>query len=280
MTFVATAEAVVHVGATPVVADVDPTTLLLTPPPSPPVRTERTRAVIARAPLRPRRALRRTRGAGATTGWSSSRTPPRPISRTWRRRVRSAPSVTPRASASSRARTSGALGDGGMVHRRRPSARGRSRASSATTAARRSTSHDVVGWCSRLDGLQAAVLDVKLAHLAAVDRRRRASPPATASTLGDQLVPWEDGRRAPPARRARFGDRDAVQDAVAGRRHRHRRPLSDSAVAAAVAGPSGWSTPRPRPRPKVLSLPMDPLMDRRARSTTCAEHSRRARPRS
>src|SRR3954469_14941378 len=46
MTFVATAEAVAHVGATPVVADVDPRTLLLTAPAVARVRTHRTRAVI------------------------------------------------------------------------------------------------------------------------------------------------------------------------------------------------------------------------------------------
>jgi dTDP-4-amino-4,6-dideoxygalactose transaminase len=46
MTFVATAEAVVHAGAVPVVADVDPVTLLLDGPQVDAVRTERTRAVI------------------------------------------------------------------------------------------------------------------------------------------------------------------------------------------------------------------------------------------
>ena len=47
MTFVATAEAVVHVGATPVLADVDPTSLLLTAETVDQARTARTRAVIA-----------------------------------------------------------------------------------------------------------------------------------------------------------------------------------------------------------------------------------------
>ena len=46
MTFVATAEAVVHAGAMPVLADVDPTTLLITPETVEPLLTERTRAVI------------------------------------------------------------------------------------------------------------------------------------------------------------------------------------------------------------------------------------------
>ena len=46
MTFVATAEAVVHMGATPVLADVDPVTLLLTEETVAAVRSERTRAVI------------------------------------------------------------------------------------------------------------------------------------------------------------------------------------------------------------------------------------------
>ena len=46
MTFVATAEAVVHVGATPVVADVDPESLLLSEDTVGAVRTARTRALI------------------------------------------------------------------------------------------------------------------------------------------------------------------------------------------------------------------------------------------
>src|SRR3954453_17745158 len=44
MTFVATAEAVVHAGAVPVIADVDPSSLLLDEPAVAAVRTERTRA--------------------------------------------------------------------------------------------------------------------------------------------------------------------------------------------------------------------------------------------
>ena len=58
MTFVATAEAVAHVGATPVLADVDPVTLLLDPPSVDAVRTDRTRAVIPVAPLWPPGAVR------------------------------------------------------------------------------------------------------------------------------------------------------------------------------------------------------------------------------
>jgi dTDP-4-amino-4,6-dideoxygalactose transaminase len=46
MTFVATAEAVVHAGAVPVLADVDPATLLLTAEAVDAVRSARTRAVV------------------------------------------------------------------------------------------------------------------------------------------------------------------------------------------------------------------------------------------
>ena len=90
-------------------------------------------------------------------------------------------SATSAASRSSRARTSARFGDGGLVTTN-DAALAHKLGCCATTAWSRSTYHKIVGGNFRLDAMQAAVLRVKLPHLAAWtagrQRQRRALPRA------------------------------------------------------------------------------------------------------
>ena len=70
--------------------------------------------------------------------------------------------------------------------------------------------HDVIGWCSRLDGLQAAVLLAKLQHLATWTAARQARAEEYRVRLGDLVVPWDAGA-VHHLLVARFPARDGVQ---------------------------------------------------------------------
>ncbi len=194
MTFVATAEAVVHVGATPVVADVDPETLLLSADALDAVRTERTRAVI---PVHlyghtvPFDRLERWRDEGLVVIEDAAQA----HRATWH----GTPVGTVGAAACFSfypGKNLGALGDAGALV---------TDAATLADAARRRRDHgrsdkyrhDHIGVASRLDGLQAALLRIKLRHLEAwtTARRRLAERYRAnlASVSSVRLVPWEDG---------------------------------------------------------------------------------------
>ncbi len=258
MTFVATAEAVHHVGATPVVADVDATTLLLDARSVEGVRTDRTRAVIAvhlYGHLVPFDLLKAWRETGLLVIEDSAQAHlatdgGRPVGTVGHAACFS---FYP-------GKNLGALGDGGMVisnddallaEVRRRRDHGRST----------KYEHDDPGFCSRLDGLQAAVLDVKLRHLAEWTENRRRLAEQYRSHLGDALVPWTDGA-VHHLLVARFADRTSVAAS-----------LAEAGVQTGVHYPMPLSQQpwliragaRPTPNAEaaaaeILSLPMDPLM--------------------
>lgn len=259
MTFVATAEAVVHAGATPVVADVDPVTLLLTPATVDAVMTDRVRAVVPvhlYGHLVPFDHLQAWRDAGLVVVEDSAQA----HLAEWE--------GVPVGSVGHAAcfsffpgKNLGALGDGGMVLSTSPEVLAEVRALRDHGRTSKYL-HDRVGDCSRLDGLQAAVLAVKLRHLPAWTARRREVADRYRSALPDGLlVPWTEGA-VHHLLVVRVADRDAVQsamkrDGVASGVH-YPVPLTEQPWLAAT-GPAAAPAAEQAAR-EVLSLPIDPLM--------------------
>ncbi len=259
MTFVASAEAVVIAGATPVLADVDPTTLLLSAETVNAVRTESTRAVMPvhlYGHVVPFDLIENWRSQGLLVVEDAAQA----HLGSWQgRMVGSAGhaacfSFYP-------GKNLGAFGDGGAVISddsavlaRVATLRDHGRASKY--------SHDEIGMCSRLDGIQAAVLSVKLRHLAAWTSRRQRLAEIYADRLGSLLVPWEAGAvHHLLVARLEAGARDRVREAMTNAgvgvgvhyplalsQQPSLAPWHNDAAGAEAAGAS------------VLSLPMDPLM--------------------
>lgn len=257
MTFIATAEAVVHAGAVPVLADVDPATLLLTPAAVEAVRTDRTRAVIPvhlYGHVVPFDAIEAWRRSGLVVVEDAAQA----HLATWQGR-----SVGTAGDAACFSffpgKNLGALGDGGMVL---------STSHELVAAVRKLRNHgrtskylnDEVGWCSRLDGLQAAILGVKLRHLPVWTEARRAAAARYEQQLAERLVPWEDGA-VHHLLVARVPARDEVQaelrDAGIGTGVHYPVALSDQPWLAPAASPCPVAE---RAADEILSLPMDPLI--------------------
>jgi dTDP-4-amino-4,6-dideoxygalactose transaminase len=172
-TFVATAEAVLHAGARPVFADVDPDTLLLTPETMAAAITSRTRAVIAVHLFGQLPDMDGLLALAQRSGIALVEDAAQAHGARWRGRragsfgIAGCFSFYP-------GKNLGAFGDGGAIvtsddrlatalrtmsdHGRVPGTRHR---------------HDIVGFNSRLDTLQAAVLSAKLTRLDDWNRRRR-----------------------------------------------------------------------------------------------------------
>lgn len=256
MTFVATAEAVVLAGATPRLADVDPVTLLLTADEVERVRTPETTAVIPvhlYGHVLPADDLRAMRASGLIV-----------IEDAAQAHLGSADGATVGSIGHAATfsffpgKNLGAFGDGGAVLSTDLAAideikrlRDHGRTSKYE--------HEVMGMNSRLDGLQAAVLDVKLRHLPNWTESRRGLAELYRKHLGDQLVPWSEGavHHLMVMRTAR---RSALQATLASLRIgcgvHYPVPLSrQQAMGRGPACPNAEVAAT-----GVLSLPMDPLM--------------------
>lgn len=187
-TFVATAEAVVAAGASVVLADVDPTYMLLDPAAAQAARTSRTRAVIPVHLYGQPAPIEQIRAAlpGVTVIEDAAQAQG---ARLGDRRVGSlgdsaATSFYP-------GKNLGAYGDGGAVLTADPAVADTVRALGAH-GSRRRYEHDLIGRNSRLDTIQAVVLAAKLARLDEWNDLRRAAA-ATYAALLDGL----DGVQAP-----------------------------------------------------------------------------------
>jgi dTDP-4-amino-4,6-dideoxygalactose transaminase len=263
MTFVATAEAVVHCGATPVIVDVDPDTLLLDPEQVERRRSSRTRAVLPvhlYGQVVPFEHLAAWRRDGLVVIEDAAQAHLATFEGEF---------VGARSDAACFSfypgKNLGALGDGGMVLTGDETLAVRVR-SLRDHGRHGKYVHDEIGWCSRLDGLQAAVLAVKLRQLQRWTDSRRQLARAYATALAGidevRLLPWNDGAvhhllvaMVPPT------SREAIQgllgEAGVGSGIHYPVPLSKQpslapwAVSCPVAEAAAES---------VLSLPMDPLM--------------------
>jgi dTDP-4-amino-4,6-dideoxygalactose transaminase len=259
MTFVATAEAVVHAGGVPVIADVAEDTLLLDEGNVAAVRTDRTRAVIPvhlYGHVVPYDALQAWRDDGLYVIEDAAQA----HLATWKDDLVGTVghavcfSFYP-------GKNLGALGDGGMILSSDAAVVERARIL-ANHGRRSKYLHDELGWCSRLDGLQAALLHAKLGHLDTWTRARQDLAEHYADLLpGGRLVPWDRGA-VHHLLVARVRNRDAVQAALKaegiGTGVHYPASLAQQPWLAALEG-----VPTPvadRAAAEVLSLPMDPLM--------------------
>ncbi|MEM9520917.1 MAG: DegT/DnrJ/EryC1/StrS family aminotransferase [Actinomycetota bacterium] len=260
MTFVASAEAVVHVGATPVLVDVDPTTLLIDPYAVDAARTDRTAAVMAvhlYGHVVPFNQIRAWRASGLRVIEDAAQA----HLATWQHEFVGAAgdvacfSFYP-------GKNLGAFGDGGAVitddadvHARITKLRDHGRESKYR--------HDEIGWCSRLDGIQAAVLEVKLRHLPEWTEQRRVLAERYRERLGARLVPWNDGAvHHLLVVRVAADQRDEIvaSAAAAGVRTGVHYPIALSDQPSLASMPQGLTHNARQAADEVLSLPMDPLM--------------------
>jgi dTDP-4-amino-4,6-dideoxygalactose transaminase len=258
MTFVATAEAVCHVGATPVIAVVDATTLLLTAAAVDEVRTPSTRAVIP-VHLFGHAVSRDLIGAWRESGLVVVEDAAQAhLATDHGVFVGSAGDIS--CFSFYPGKNLGALGDAGLVMSANEEVLERIRVLRDHGRTGKYT-HDVIGFCSRLDGLQAALLSAKLRHLPEWTASRRALAARYAERLPEGLlVPWEEGA-VHHLLVAQVDERDRVQAqlADAGIDTGVHYPLALSQQQALA--PWHRSTPAAeRAAARVLSLPMDPLM--------------------
>lgn len=263
MTFFATAEAVVHAGAIPIVADVDPGTLLLTPETVAAVRTDRTTAVLP------------VHLYGHAVDFAHLQT--------WRNDGLCVIEDAAQAHLAKHAgqyvgtvgnaacfsffpgKNLGALGDAGALVTDDPAVATKVRLLRDHGRGEKYV-HEEFGVSSRLDGVQAAILATKLRHLDRWTEARRRIAAAYQDGLADvggvQLVPWSPGAvhhlvviRVVPERRAAL--RAGLQDRGISTGIHYPVPLSQQPALEMKA----WDCPESeRAAKEVLSVPCDPLM--------------------
>ncbi len=264
MTYVATAETVLHVGATLVLADVDPESVLLTEASVAAVRTPRTKAVIPvhlYGNMVSPAAMRHWRDSGLIVIEDCAQ------SHLAHREDVVVGSIGHAAAYSFfPGKNLGAMGDAGALTTSDAAMAGevqRLRDHGRSSKYR----HEVLGYSSRLDGLQAAILRVKLRHLTgwtearrALARRYREQLTGSGAHPGIRLVPFGDGS-VHHLLVVQVEERELVQ-----------KQLADEGIATGVHYPIALSqqpvfaalnasTPHAEAAAAtVLSLPMDPLM--------------------
>ncbi|MET4637659.1 DegT/DnrJ/EryC1/StrS family aminotransferase [Mycetocola sp. 2940] len=181
-TFVATAEAVARIGARPVLVDVDPTHLLIDPTRVEAAVTERTQAIVPVhlfgqvAPVEMLEQIARECGAALIEDAAQSQGASRHSRAAGSWGLAAATSFYP-------GKNLGAAGDAGAVTTNSEEVAARVRLLGAHGSAVK-YQHEVVGMNSRLDTVQAVVLNAKLRRLEAWNDRRRAAAAHYSTLLG------------------------------------------------------------------------------------------------
>lgn len=264
MTFFATAEAVFHAGATPLIADVDPETLLITEESVDAVRTERTRAVIPvhlYGHVVDFACLRSWKADGLVVVEDAAQA----HLASWRgEAIGSAGDAA--CFSFFPGKNLGAFGDAGALITDDPQVAASARKLRDHGRTKKYV-HDQIGVSSRLDGLQAAILRVKLRHLEAWTERRRQIALAYSELLAGcsqdvRLVPWAPGAvhhllvvRVDAA--ARSALRSHLERESIGAGVHYPVPLSRQP---ALQGRGGRCERAELAAEQVLSLPIDPMM--------------------
>jgi len=192
-TFIATVEAIVRTGATPVFVDINPATYQIDPALIAPAITARTKAIVPVHLYGGAADMDRIRAIAAEAQLKVIEDAAQAHGARWRgRRVGTLGdagcfSFYP-------GKNLGAYGDGGMVVTNDPAVAARVRLL-RDHGRRGKYEHDTLGFGERLDALQAAVLGAKLAHLDDwIARRQRAAARYCALLAGCPLVlPQDDG---------------------------------------------------------------------------------------
>jgi dTDP-4-amino-4,6-dideoxygalactose transaminase len=279
-TFIATAEAVSAVGATPVFADVDPDTLLVTPDTVRPHLSPRTAALIVVhlygqvAEMEPLLDLTRAAGIALVEDAAQAH------GARWRGRpagsfgIAGAFSFYP-------GKNLGAFGDAGAIvtDDRQLADRARS-ISNHGRGLSGPAAHGIIGRNSRLDGLQAAVLSVKLRRLGIWVAARRAAAQRYDVALGDGSVRpvsvHPDAESSYHLYVVRVEDRpgfraDLAAAGITTRVHYERPCHLEPAYGDAAADPLPVAE---RAGSEVVSLPMYPHLSRQQIDAVCAAAGR------
>ena len=273
-TFAATAEAIVRCGAAPRFVDVDPQTLLMDVSLLEAAITPRTRAIIpvhlygscvdvaAVMAVAARHGIAVIEDAAQAQGAST-------------RGKRAGATALAGCFSFYPGKNLGACGDAGAVVTSSPDVAARVRQARDHGRTREKYKHDVVGRNSRMDGLQGAILRVKLRHLTAWNARRReiaqtyrAVPVASAPVYHQFVI--------------RTAERDQLRQALAGHGIQtgihYPIPLHQQPAFAPYLPPGGIELPvTEAAAASILSLPMFPeLSDRDARAVGRAVAESRA----
>jgi dTDP-4-amino-4,6-dideoxygalactose transaminase len=210
-TFVASALAVIHAGATPVLCDVLPGTGLIDAAAAEAVITERTAAIMAVHLYGQTCDMGAVGALAARRGLAIIEDAAQAHGATWDGR-RSGSLGTVACFSFYPSKNLGALGDGGAVCTSDGELAARVRAL-RDLGQRRRGRHELTGYNERLDGLQAALLRVKLAHLEAANAARREHAVAYRTAFDGHLGLLEETPASPCVYHlfpVRVPDRDAT----------------------------------------------------------------------
>ena len=270
-TFFATAGTIHNVGATPVFVDIEPRTFNIAPSAAAAAVSARTKAVVPVDLFGQMAALEEIRAAvpalPIVEDAAQAVGARRRIDERW---VRAGELATIGTLSFFPSKNLGGYGDGGMMLTQRDDLAERLRRLRVHGGAKQYL-HDEVGYNSRLDALQAAVLEAKLPHLAAWSAKRRENARVYDAAFADVpeiVTPYVDPANEPIYNQytIRVSKRDALQAHLAERQIGHAiyypLPLHLQPCFAHLGYRQGSCPAAELAASEVLSLPVAPELTR------------------